>query len=90
MASKVNTKAQAKETVIIVDRRDIFPESALTNAKAKAKTKDSKESVTTAVRRAILQVSAPQAKKVESQKEKETATRIVQTDRSVGERGFGR
>ncbi len=79
-----------KETVTIVDRRGVFPESAPTSRKAKAKAEDPKESVTTAVRRAIPRESAPKAKKEESQKEQETATREKAKDRGVGERGFGR
>ncbi len=92
LASKVKARAKAKvrETLVIVDRRGIFPESVPTSREAKAKAKDSKDSVTTAARRAIPQVSAPKAKKEESQKEKETATQEKAEDRGVRERGFGR
>ncbi len=53
---------------------------------AKAKARDSKENVTSAVQRAIPQASAPKAKKEESQREKERATKEEATDHGVGER----
>ncbi len=37
LASKVKARAKEKETAIIADRRDTFPESAPINVKAKAK-----------------------------------------------------
>jgi hypothetical protein len=92
LASQVKAKAKAnakeKDTFIFVDRRGIFPESALSSREAKAKAKDSKENATTAVRKAIQQESAPKAKKEESQKERERATKEKAKDRGVGEGGF--
>ena len=55
MASKVKAraKAQANETVTIVDHQGITQESAPTRKRAKAKARDSKESVATVAKRAI-------------------------------------
>jgi hypothetical protein len=51
----------------------------------KAKAMDSRENVTTAVRKAIQQARASKAKKEESQKEREMVTKEKAKDRGVGE-----
>ncbi len=95
--SASKARAKAKEIVTLADRPGIARESAHTCPrsahacqKARAKAKDCKESVTSAVRRVILQESARRAKKEESQKGKETVTKEKAKDRGVGERKFGR
>ncbi len=56
----------------------------------KAKARDARVNVTTAVKIVIPQEGASKAKKEESQKEKEKFTKDKARDRGVGEKGFGR
>ncbi len=92
LASKVKAtaRAKAKETVTSTDGRGVFPESAPTNRKAKTRAGDSKENVTSAVRRAIPQGVARKAKKEENQQENETATKGKAKDREVGAKASGK
>ncbi len=83
-------KAKEKENVITLDRREFFPESAPISRKAKARAKDSKESVTIAARKAIPPEGAPKSNKEESQKEREMATKETAKDRGTGARAFGK
>ncbi len=87
---QARAKAKAKETVTIVHHQGITQESAPTRTRARAKARDSKENVATAVRRAIPQGSARKAKKEKRLKENETATKDRAKDRGVGAKEFGK
>ena len=88
--AKEKAKAKAREIVITADRPDITRDNVRTHKRAKAKARDSKESVITGVRRAIPRGNAPRAKKEERQKEKETVTQEKVKERGAGAKEFGK
>ena len=92
LASKAEAKAKAKanEIATTADHLGIARESAPAHKRAKTKASDAKDNVITAVRRAIPRGNAPKAKKEESQREKETATRGQAKDRGVWAKEFGK
>ncbi len=85
LASKA--KAKANEIVTTADRQGTTREIAPTHRRAKAKAKDSKENVTTAVNIVIPQGNA---RKEERQKEKATVTKAKAKDRGVGVKESGK
>ncbi len=91
MPSVTNSKAEAKanETVMIADRLRATEGYAPTSQRARARARDSKETVTSAARKGIPHGSARKARKEESQKENETVTKGKVKDR-IGERAFGK
>ena len=70
MQSASKVKARATETVKFVDHQGITQESAPARKKARVRATDSKESVTSAARRAIPQGNGPKAKKEGSQRKR--------------------